>query len=462
MAQSLHGAHTPGSGEVAFVVGPQRVRLTALRGLLLLSSPVFRALLSSSSEGDIELPQLDAAAFQIALSHIAGEDVSKQIEKSNMCPLFLIATTYSLQRLRAMSRKFIRKSLSRHNLLEVYRFAESKRDEPLKRMLWRWMGRRSRKCTDPLIARIFESLDADGIARLLRSEYVSVREERLFSQCLAWLKKQYQAQGKGKGSASLSASPREAMGAFVRDIRFPLMSLRFLCDEVHSAGILSDAELLGVLRAKTLRNQELCSYALRPRSRHNDADEGDLDGGLSSDDDADAHSDGDFDDVNAAHKDGDEDEEEEEKGSAHEITKRVNAIWNSGECGGYPMHNMYADGSQYWCSNSLNASAHRACWVVFDCADCLVSRLEIQFQPSYCCAAVKLYSNENRRATSVSDIERKWQKITKKENLPRGGAVHVIKIRNEEELSRFLLLRFEGWQNGYVGVQRVRFYGSDE
>ena len=55
-----------------------------------------------------------------------------------------------------------------------------------------------------------------------------------------------------------------------------------------------------------------------------------------------------------------------------------------------------------------------------------------------------------------------WDKITRKINMPKDGSIiETVKIRNED-ISRYLLLNFEDGQNGYAGIERIRFFAVKE
>eukprot|EP01084_Bolivina_argentea_P259905 438753_1 len=447
MTQPLHD---PGPGEILFIVGAKKVKFTAIRGLLTISSPVFRNMFEETKENTIELSNIDADAFKIALSHIRGNDVRKNINKKNMCNVLHISNKYSLQKLSLISAKFVKKSLDKSNIFQLYSFAQSLDDDNLKKLLWKWLGRKSIKITDPIITKIFQTLTNSEIAILLQKDYISIREERIFTHCLHWLKYQYKQKDKTK---VLKNTPREMMNDFLQYIRFPLMNNKFLSNDVYFAGILTDKELINIFRAKTLRNKSLTVYNLSKRCKsHNIVDFiGNSDDELQYDKMITGDSDDDFDSINM---DGSDDEEE--KIEYKDITSKIKPILNSGECGGYPMQNMYIDGSNYWCSNTLASNAD--CWCMFDCGEygIDINKIDLKFQASYACSIVKIYSSDEKRASRAN-----WDKITKKINMPKGGNVHEIKIRNED-LQRYLLCSFEDWTNGYVGIERIHFYNCDE
>eukprot|EP01084_Bolivina_argentea_P277050 472854_1 len=327
-----------------------------------------------------------------------------------MCNVLHVSNKYLLQKLTRIASKFVTRSVDKSNILELYSIAHSLDDDKLKSILWKWLGRKSMKTTEPIISRIFETLDGTQIARLLQKDYISIREERIFTHSMNWLKAQYQRKDT---KLDLKLTPRDIISEFIEYIRFPIMNNKFLSNEVYFAGIVSDKELIHIFRAKTLRDKTLTVYNMRKRPRYRQHSSSDYAGDSDSDsvDDTGAmDSDNEFDDVNM----GGMGEEEEEKTEYNDVTNKIKPVMNSGECGGYPMQNMYTDGAQYYCSNALASNAE--CWVNFDCDDYNVSKIEIKFQSSYSSSIVKVFCCDNKRASRVN-----WDKITKKINLPRGG-----------------------------------------
>ena len=439
----------PGPGEVVFIVGADKERFIALKGLFIISSPIFRELLEENKEkNEIELLDIDAAAFKIALSHIEGNDVKSKINKENMCNVLFISTNYLLQKLTKLTVKFVKKSFDKTNIYDLYQFAENKNDDYLRKLLWRWLGRKSTKTTEPIITKIFQSLSSKQIAELLQKDYISIREERIFTQCLNWLRKQYQS--KGNKTDTIMGSPRDMMADFLKYIRFPVMGNKFLSNDVYFAGILTDKELINIFRAKTLKDKTLTVYNLKKRPRYA-VSEDYMDESDEDMDDIENDSDNEFDDINMENASDDE----EEKVDYTDITDKIKPILNSGECNGYPMTNMYSDGGSYWCSNALGSNVE--CWVMFDCGEYEINKIDIKFQVSYASTIVKIYSCKNKRSSRIN-----WDKITKKINMPRGAQVNELKIRRDDQC-RYLMIQFEDWTNGYVGVERIHFYqNSDE
>jgi len=246
-------------------------------------------------------------------------------------------------------------------------------------------------------------------------------------------------------------APREMVDAFLKHIRFPLMSHRFLSNDVYLAGILTDKELLGIFRAKTLRNRSLTIFSSSRRRMSGDF------GDAVEDEEEFDEDDGEFDDLNME-KSGDDDdldEEEEEKIDYQDITGKIQAVMNSGEYGGHPMTHMYVDGRSYW--SSLALSSQTTCWIMFDCKDYEVHKMDIKFQVSYAPTIVKVYTSDSKSRSVKS-----WDKVTKRINMPRAAKANELKIRTDDQ-GRYLILQFEDWTNGYVGVERVHFYQmSDE
>ena len=222
-------------GEVVFIVGEHQVRCVAVRGLLAISTPVFRELFESNlkdnTTNEIKLPSINAEAFQIMLEFINGINIKNKINQTNMCNLLNISTKYKLPKLIQLTTRIVKQSLNKTNIIQIFRFAQESNDEGLKQLIWKWLARKSINISDPIINQIFKLFQTgQDIADLLQKEYITINEERIFTFCSNWLRLQYQKTDKQQLSA------RELTKEFIQFIRFPLMSNKFLSTDVYNTG----------------------------------------------------------------------------------------------------------------------------------------------------------------------------------------------------------------------------------
>ena len=333
--------------------------------------------------------------------------------------------------------------MSKESILDLYTFAKQLNDDNLTRIIWRWFGRKPHKITDPLLKIIFENEDLDGIIKLLQKDYISINEERIFKHCLNWLKKQYLIKSNlaKKLAASSTATtsshdqPRDIIQPILEYIRFPIMSLKFISTNVYNSGVLTEKELLNIYRAKHLKDSKITRFNMKRRKRRHrlaSTDENDDDG---------------FDGINMAEIIDDE----LLNGTYKDITSLVQAIGNSGEYSGYPMVYMYSDDANYWCSCDITTGSD--VWIIFDCQTHEIGKIEVKFQASYACSVIKVYSSDSKRTYD-------WDKVTKRINMTQDGQVKTLYIQTH--YARFMKLKFEDWINGYVGIERVKFYSRDD
>ena len=431
-------------GEIVFIVGQHRVRVTALRGLLALSTPVFRQLFKEYNEtNEITLLNTDSEAFQIMLEFINGTNIKNKINQTNMLNLLNISSEYKLEKLSSMTSKIIKSSLNRSNIREIFSFAQVSGDENLKELIWKWLGGKSSNIADPSIGEIFKQFNnGKEIAEFLQKDYISINEERIFIHCLNWVKLQYTKQ------ESQQLSARELVQDFIEYIRFPTMSNKFLTSEVYNSGILTNDELLHILRAKTCKNQSFTPYIIAKRNNNDNGDEKDEE----EDDDE-------FDTVNLEDDDEDDEDDEAEGDKEKDITSSIEAIACSSEYStSYTMIKMFENNDDYWCTVKLSQGVDA--YVIFDCGKYLISRIEIKFPPSEgACSICKVYSTNIKK--NVKNVRlNNWDKITKKINMSKNGSiVEKVKIRNEN-ISRYVLLNFEDGQGGYAGIQKIKFFAT--
>ena len=329
--------------------------------------------------------------------------------------------------------KVSHRNISKESILDLYAFAKQLNDDNLTRTIWRWLKRKPKRITDPLIKIIFENQDINGLTKLLKKDYININEERIFQHSINWLKKQYSIRSKlslksTSITTNIEETPRDIIQPILELIRFPLMSLKYLSSEVYNSGILTDKEFLAILRAKHTKDQTLTVFNMkkRKRKRYRDSVDHDEDEG--------------FDTLNMNENIVDNDNYED-------ITDKIQGILNSGEYSGYPMAYMYADGDNYWCSCDISDGSN--VWIIFDCKMYDIGKIEIKFNGSYACSIVKVYSAGSKRTFD-------WDKITKKVGMIQDGTVKTILVRSY--YARFIKLKFEDWTNGYVGVQRIKFY----
>eukprot|EP01084_Bolivina_argentea_P271741 462462_1 len=313
--------------------------------------------------------------------------------------------------------KISSKYISKDSVIDLYQFAQQLNDDHLIKILWKWLGIKPPKMTDPLIKIIFEHKSSIELAKLLQKDYISINEQRIFSHSIHWLKKQYLYK-----KALLSIQARNIIEPILKHIRFPLMSIKFLSTDVYETGLLTENEFLGIIRAKCLNDKQLTIFNMNKRKKIyiNDMDDG-------------------FDDENR--------NDITDMNEYIEIIDRIRGVLNSGEYNGYPMQFMYSNDTNYWCSCDLMSSSK--VWIIFDCQMHKVDKIEIRYQSTYSCSIVKIYASDSK----VND---EWDRITKKENMIKGGHVHTIRIKHN--YCRFIKLKFEDWSNGYVGIERIRFY----
>eukprot|EP01084_Bolivina_argentea_P260192 439318_1 len=337
-----------------------------------------------------------------------------QIERNNI--LYSIIPTAVTSLIHAYCTTISYQNISKHCIMDLHMLSKEINNENLRKMIWRWLSSKHPKMTDLFIKIIFETQTRKGLIALLKSDYVCIQEERIFTHCVNWLKKQYTKQ---PVSTHLVI---DIAGPILPYIRFPLMSMRYLSGKVYDSGLLSDEQFLGIIRAKYMRDAKLTDFNSKIRKRCF---------AVGVDDDG-------FDDENI-------DDIDQDLYKYNDITDSVHVVLNSGEYAGYPASHMYNDSANYWCSND----GANDVWMVFDCEGYEIGKIGIRFQQAYACSIVKVYTSYKRNSKD-------WRKVTKKINMPKDGRVHFIQV--SQVCDRYIKLRFEDWMNGYVGIERIRFY----
>ena len=211
------------------------------------------------------------------------------------------------------------------------------------------------------------------------------------------------------------------------------MSLKYLTKNVYDTGILTDNELLSIIRAKSTNNQDFTTYKMDKRRNNANIIGGDG-----------------FDDANMYNNDEDDDDDMYYK----DITEKIRAASDSGTYSNvYAISCMYRNDTSYWCTLGLSgafAAVPSDVWIIFDCKNYQISKIEIKLQISYACSTIKIYSSDSKNR------QNEWDKITKKVNMSINGQFEKIQIMQMHQ--KFIKMKFENWTNGYVGIERIRFY----
>ena len=318
-------------------------------------------------------------------------------------------------------------SITKHNIMDLYMFAKQLNDENLMRVLFIWLSIKPKRLTQPILQFLFENQSFDDLTSLLQKNYITINEERIFTHCIDWVKKQYRTHPKLSNQ-----SPQDIMAPILQYIRFPVMSMQYLSTEVYNSGLLTDEQFLNIIRHKYMEQDDLSSFSHKKRMIEYDKltlfhfdDEG------FAIDDHDAR----IENIIAFHWNDYDD-----------ITDKIDAASSSGDYPNYPVSNIYTDNADYWCSVTLAAGAN--VWIMFDCHKYDVARIDTRFQSYYSCQIVKVYS-------SNSGIGNDWNPMVKKTNMTQENKLKIIMRRNS---AKYIKLKFEQWNNGYVGIERVYFY----
>jgi hypothetical protein len=269
--------------DVAFVVGPGRVRMEAHRVVLAARSPMFAAMFFSNFlEGrwaEVQLPDVDAELFSELLACVY--DKPAQLTLRTLVPMMELCRCFQVEAAARQCHAFVR-------TLSGCEAAAALEATP------EVLGEERRWLADAAAARFLElaqhsslvRLSKETLMRLGASEELGVSEAVLFCACVRWAvanaapeddRKQAESDEKrafpGPGDAETDASAttaaallptflppqcaswpavRAALAGFLPLVRFGLMSSEQLATLVVPLDVLSPAQLADVFRAKAL------------------------------------------------------------------------------------------------------------------------------------------------------------------------------------------------------------------
>ena len=334
-------------------------------------------------------------------------------------------------------------NISKNNIMDLYNLAKQLKDENLMRIIFVWLSTKPKTMTDSIIKSIFIQLSRTDLQRLLQKDYITLKEERIFQHIMHWLQAQYINNPK-----LCKDGPREIMQPFLKHIRFPIMSMRFLSTDVYNSGLLTDEEFLGVIRSKfpkkKKKNEEkqddliLNMFDNNRRKINNDK----LNSFYYIDDDGFVVDD--YLDTNDIINDDDEFDYKE-----REITDDIDCVRDSGTYpGNYAIGNMYRDDGDYWCSIDLAQGSD--VWLIFDCKEYMIEKIGVNANMHYAPTIIKVYGSETMDGNAF------WEPLVKKVNIPRDGQMKYIIMQGMNP--RYIKLKFEDWSSMWVGITRIHFY----
>jgi BTB/POZ domain-containing protein 1/2 len=228
--------------DVHFVVGRgnQTQRIPAHKFVLSISSAVFDAMFHggmATSSADIELPDVEPAAFMSMLRFIYTDEVA--ITPDSVMHCLYSAKKYAIVALERACVEFLKRNLSSDNAFVLLTQARLF-DEPQLAALCLEMI--DKMTTEALGADSFTEIDIDTLCLVLERDTLGIRECKLFHAVCRWAEAECVRRQLPVTPDNLRAvlSPSHALEL----IRFPLMTVEEFAIGPAQSGLLTDREIV--------------------------------------------------------------------------------------------------------------------------------------------------------------------------------------------------------------------------
>lgn len=226
--------------DVHFLVGkgPQHQRIPSHTFVLSMGSAVFDAMFNgamATRAEDIELPDVEPAAFLALLKFLYSDDV--QIGPETVMTTLYTAKKYAVPALEKHCVDFLKRNLSSDNAFMLLTQARLF-DEPQLAALC--LETIDKSTSEALQAEGFTDIDLETLCVVLERDTLRIREAKLFQAVVRWSEQECARQ-------QLPLTPenqRSVLGRALMLIRFPLMTVEEFAMGAAQSGILSDREVV--------------------------------------------------------------------------------------------------------------------------------------------------------------------------------------------------------------------------
>lgn len=231
--------------DVHFLVGKGTppIKVPAHKFMLSIGSAVFDAMfnghMASEEEEDIDLPDVEPAAFIELLRFLYTDEV--RIGPETVMTTLYTAKKYAVPSLEKQCVDFLKQNLSSDNAFMLLTQARLFDETVLAQMCLETIDKNT---ADALTAEGFRDIDHETLSMVLERDTLRIREASLFEAVVRWGRAECQRQFLADSSENLRSILRKALEL----IRFPLMTVEEFATEVAQSGILTDKEVVRIFR----------------------------------------------------------------------------------------------------------------------------------------------------------------------------------------------------------------------
>lgn len=249
--------------DVSFLVGRggQSQRITAHKFVLSIGSAVFDAMFNGpmavSSTADIELPDVEPAAFKSMLRFLYTDEVRLAADIVMQC--LYTAKKYAVVALEKACVDYLKRNLCSDNAFTLLTQARLF-DEP--QLMAMCLETIDKTTSESLAAEGFTDVDIDTLCSVLARDTLGIRECKLFYAVCHWA----EAECSRHQLEPTADNKRQVLGSRVLDLlRFPLMSIGEFAAGPAQSGLLSDREVVDMFLYFTVTPRREVKFSSVPR-----------------------------------------------------------------------------------------------------------------------------------------------------------------------------------------------------
>ena len=209
--------------------------------VLAISSSVFFAMFygqMADTRDSIELPDCDYESLLELFRFIYSDEV--ELTGSNVMNVLYLAKKYLVPSLAEKCTEFLRKNLDASNVFTIFPHAQKFEDKDLEDRCWKVIEMHTEEA---VTSDDFVVIERSLVESVVKREKLNVKEVELFKAVDRWAEKNIEKQGIGSDCSNGNAKRRIIGEEILKEIRFPLMSLKEFASFVIDTNILNMQEV---------------------------------------------------------------------------------------------------------------------------------------------------------------------------------------------------------------------------
>ena len=249
--------------DVHFLVGcgSQSQRISANKSVLSTGSAVFDAMFNGvmavSSTAEIELPDVEPAAFMSMLQFLKTGEVRLGLDIVMQC--LYTAKKYAVVALETACVKYVKRNLCSDNAFTLLTQARLF-DEP--QLMATCLEMIDKTTSESLAAKGFTDVDIDTLCSVLERDTLDIKECELFFAICRWA----EAECGRRHLEPTADNKKQVLGSRALDlIRFPLMSIGEFAAGPAQSGLLIDREVVNMFLYFTVMPRPEVKFSAVPR-----------------------------------------------------------------------------------------------------------------------------------------------------------------------------------------------------